>query len=406
MKKESLKEKTYEELRKLASKKKIEGRSKMNKKELVKAILKKTSIKRKIMKGGSMPFTSDIVEKIISGEIRPKYIIYDGEKEEILNIEFNDGFFIFETSDTTIYFPNEFFYLEDDGITVSIKNPNVNSNNEFFKAIRRQNEMTNERKKRVIDENFQFLQSCLELMKTIDKINTLSYEEKFTKLQNDSKGKYIYFEGYGNNAHSSMSNFRARLNYLEMIINRWNELRELASSNSRLLNNLYSDIYSQIGQQTGCVNNRVESLREYLYSENPLFSTIEELRLVAQAAPSNSANSVSIKSLNSENINRIAKNRILQVLRKNLGNLRNINKNKAIKILGTFIPDVLRYLKNKNGITRNNLTRDLFLQTVRELLTEEEFLILLPHIETMLRDIVIIFNETGRLNSNFNYNSI
>lgn len=40
MKKESLKEKTYEELRKLASKKKIEGRSKMKKDELVKAILK------------------------------------------------------------------------------------------------------------------------------------------------------------------------------------------------------------------------------------------------------------------------------------------------------------------------------------------------------------------------------
>ncbi len=56
MKKESLKEKTYEELRKIASKKKIEGRSKMNKEELVKAILKKS--KKKIIKpkngGGSL----------------------------------------------------------------------------------------------------------------------------------------------------------------------------------------------------------------------------------------------------------------------------------------------------------------------------------------------------------------
>ncbi len=50
-----LKEKTVEELRKMASKKKIEGRSKMNKAQLVRALQKKSSSKkiiRKKMKGG------------------------------------------------------------------------------------------------------------------------------------------------------------------------------------------------------------------------------------------------------------------------------------------------------------------------------------------------------------------
>ena len=45
-----LKEKTVEELRKMASRKKIEGRSKMNKEELVKALKKKTSTSKKMIK--------------------------------------------------------------------------------------------------------------------------------------------------------------------------------------------------------------------------------------------------------------------------------------------------------------------------------------------------------------------
>ncbi len=53
-----LKDKTVEELRKMASKKKIEGRSKMNKAELVRALKKKTStkktMKRRKMKGGAL----------------------------------------------------------------------------------------------------------------------------------------------------------------------------------------------------------------------------------------------------------------------------------------------------------------------------------------------------------------
>ncbi len=52
-----LKDKTVEELRKMASRKKIEGRSKMNKSELVRALKKKTTstkktLKRRKMKGG------------------------------------------------------------------------------------------------------------------------------------------------------------------------------------------------------------------------------------------------------------------------------------------------------------------------------------------------------------------
>ena len=47
-----LKEKTVKELRKMASKKKIEGRSKMNKTQLVRALQKKSLPKKRKMKGG------------------------------------------------------------------------------------------------------------------------------------------------------------------------------------------------------------------------------------------------------------------------------------------------------------------------------------------------------------------
>jgi hypothetical protein len=63
-----LKEKTVEELRKMASRKKIEGRSKMNKSELVKALKKKTStkktIKRRKMRGGAL--TIDEIRDVLS----------------------------------------------------------------------------------------------------------------------------------------------------------------------------------------------------------------------------------------------------------------------------------------------------------------------------------------------------
>ncbi len=57
-----LKDKTVEELRKMASKKKIEGRSKMNKAELVRALKKKISSKK--MKGGINGLPNNVLKKI------------------------------------------------------------------------------------------------------------------------------------------------------------------------------------------------------------------------------------------------------------------------------------------------------------------------------------------------------
>ncbi len=57
-----LKDKTVEELRKMASKKKIEGRSKMNKAELVRALKKKTSTKK--MKGGMNRLPNNVIREI------------------------------------------------------------------------------------------------------------------------------------------------------------------------------------------------------------------------------------------------------------------------------------------------------------------------------------------------------
>lgn len=56
-----LKEKTVKELRKIASKKKVEGRSKMNKADLVKAL--KKSIKKRKMNGGGL--TEDQIQMLL-----------------------------------------------------------------------------------------------------------------------------------------------------------------------------------------------------------------------------------------------------------------------------------------------------------------------------------------------------
>ena len=52
-----LKEKTVEELRKMASRKKIEGRSKMNKAQLVRALKKTTSTKKTMKRSGVVSFS-------------------------------------------------------------------------------------------------------------------------------------------------------------------------------------------------------------------------------------------------------------------------------------------------------------------------------------------------------------
>ncbi len=61
-KKDKLKDKTVEELRKMASRKKIEGRSKMNKAELVRALKKKTSSRK--MKGGMNGLPNNVLKEI------------------------------------------------------------------------------------------------------------------------------------------------------------------------------------------------------------------------------------------------------------------------------------------------------------------------------------------------------
>lgn len=63
-----LKDKTVEELRKMASRKKIEGRSKMNKAELVRALKKKSTtkktMKRRKMRGGDL--TEEQIDMLVA----------------------------------------------------------------------------------------------------------------------------------------------------------------------------------------------------------------------------------------------------------------------------------------------------------------------------------------------------
>jgi hypothetical protein len=88
-----LKEKTVEELRKMASRKKIEGRSKMNKAELVRALKKKSStkktMKRKKMRGGDL--TEENMESLLTRNYNtnPLYLTNseNGERKKVELIE-------------------------------------------------------------------------------------------------------------------------------------------------------------------------------------------------------------------------------------------------------------------------------------------------------------------------------
>ncbi len=74
-KKNKSKDKTVEELRKMASRKKIVGRSKMDKAQLIRALKKKSLTKRKKMKGGALtPFTGNIAE-FFNRELIPYQIL-------------------------------------------------------------------------------------------------------------------------------------------------------------------------------------------------------------------------------------------------------------------------------------------------------------------------------------------
>ncbi len=92
-----LKEKTVEELRKMASKKKIEGRSKMNKAQLVRALQKKSLSKkiiRKKMKGGvvvagvdysldRLNWLADLTRPSTNNTQRPRLYLIDNRHREI-----------------------------------------------------------------------------------------------------------------------------------------------------------------------------------------------------------------------------------------------------------------------------------------------------------------------------------
>ncbi len=79
-----LKEKTVEELRKMASRKKIEGRSKMNKAQLVRALQKCTTIKKRKMKGGAL--TEVQVADIIQNPQNYRFKYLHSPEKTIVNI--------------------------------------------------------------------------------------------------------------------------------------------------------------------------------------------------------------------------------------------------------------------------------------------------------------------------------
>ncbi len=85
-----LKDKTVEELRKMASKKKIEGRSKMNKAELVRALKKKTSSRK--MKGGMNNLPNNVQSHIKTFTNCKDIIKYFSSlnKSKLKNFDWND----------------------------------------------------------------------------------------------------------------------------------------------------------------------------------------------------------------------------------------------------------------------------------------------------------------------------
>jgi hypothetical protein len=70
----SYEEKTVEELKKMASKKKIEGRSKMNKAALVRAL--KKSSKSKKMRGGNNVFSGQDLESLKNRDLKKNPLFY------------------------------------------------------------------------------------------------------------------------------------------------------------------------------------------------------------------------------------------------------------------------------------------------------------------------------------------
>jgi hypothetical protein len=92
-----LKDKTVEELRKMASRKKIEGRSKMNKAELVRALKKKSTtkktMKRKKMRGGAL--TEEQIDMLVARNYQTNPLsmnFVDGSVSPIVRVERMTGY--------------------------------------------------------------------------------------------------------------------------------------------------------------------------------------------------------------------------------------------------------------------------------------------------------------------------
>ncbi len=90
-----LKEKTVEELRKMASRKKIEGRSKMNKAQLVSALKKCTTTKKRKMKGGRL--SDDQLNMLATRNYQqnPLYFYFyarNPRTRDLINVDMHQGF--------------------------------------------------------------------------------------------------------------------------------------------------------------------------------------------------------------------------------------------------------------------------------------------------------------------------
>ncbi len=89
-----LKKKTVQELRKIASRKKIEGRSEMNKAELVRALNKKKSTTKKTMKGGAL--TEHQINMLVERNYQrnPLNIDFGTNRRQIVGVERRSNNFI------------------------------------------------------------------------------------------------------------------------------------------------------------------------------------------------------------------------------------------------------------------------------------------------------------------------
>ena len=392
-----LKEKTVEELRKMASRKKIEGRSKMNKSQLLRALNKKM----RIMKGGYLneaelqiilnPTTRPRLFKYM--KITPVELIDVSRKGDSLDITRNtplgpekvlipiEKLFIIREGNNSIlhYSP---FVNPPTYATYAPPVPSLLNRAEIKTFINSQARNigiprhTNARNPiQEIDNNFYILQMCLDKMNAIDEnahTQSLSTAEKFIILQKIN-GTFVYFEGGGTNNSSGTLNFEARKQMLSMIINRWNELKILATQNNTL-DRLYDYVHKNTNL-TGCINNRVEQLNNLLYTES-ILGVIQQ----------NSSSNSDLRTIGMSFKESIGKNRS--------------NDN----VIGSFINSIMTYYKDmiiKGSLSREKLTRSYFEGTVRQALNDPSLVDrYLPRIIQMANDDLGMFNNRNTIYAN------